>query len=193
MARPQAADYEQRKAAILDEAARLFARQGFRGSSIADLAAACGMSKSLIYHYYPSKEDILHAVMASHIDQLEEDVAVANTPTPAAERLRAVVQRFMEHYSGAAARQTVLLNEMDNLPPARRDAILHQQRTIVAAVTRLLAELDPALAGDPTRARVQAMLLFGMINWTHTWFDPAGTLTPRDVADMALALVLREP
>lgn len=194
MARTQAADYEQRREAIVEQAGALFARQGFRGTSIADVATACGMSKSLVYHYYPSKEDILHAVMASHIDQLEDDVAAAMAGGETVEaRLRAVVHRFMQHYVGAANRQKVLLNELDSLPPARREAIVRQQRGIIDAVAALLREREPDLAAHPVRAQAQAMLLFGMINWTHTWFDPAGQLTPRDIADMALSLILREP
>ena len=59
MARTQAPDYEERRIAIIDKAAELFARRGFMGASVADLAAACQTSKSLIYHYFPSKEDIL--------------------------------------------------------------------------------------------------------------------------------------
>lgn len=193
MARTQAADYERRRDAIVDKAARLFAEQGFRGASVADLAAACDTSKSLIYHYYPSKEDILYAVMASHIDQLEQDVAEALAKRGgAADRLRALVHRFMAHYMGAADRQKVLLNELDSLPAAKRDSIVRKQRAIVDAVAGLLDEIDPALGGDPVRVRAQAMLLFGMINWTHTWYDPAGPLAPSAVADMALSLILCE-
>ena len=50
MARTQAPDYEERRIAIVDKAAELFARRGFTGASLSDLAAACQTSKSLIYH-----------------------------------------------------------------------------------------------------------------------------------------------
>lgn len=191
MARTQAADYEQRREGIVEHAAHLFARTGFAGASVADLAAACETSKSLIYHYYPSKEDILYAVMASHIDQLSETVSevMARNASPEA-RLRALVHDFMRHYVGAANRQKVLLNELDSLPAERRAEIVAKQRTIVQAVTNLLQLIHPALAADPARARVQAMLLFGMINWTHTWFDPGGPIGAGQIADMALDLVL---
>jgi len=196
MARTQAADYEQRREAIVARAARLFATTGFAVASVADLAAACETSKSLIYHYHGSKEDILYAVMVSHIDQLVDDVAQAMKRDGGPEaRLRDLVHRFMDHYVGAADAQKVLLNELDSLPADKRAAIVTKQRTIIDAVSELLAGLDPALAdpalADPMRARVQAMLLFGMINWTHTWFDPAGPITAAEIADMALALVLR--
>lgn len=194
MARTQAADYEQRREAIVARASHLFAKTGFASASVADLAAACETSKSLIYHYYPSKEDILYAVMASHIDQLVQDVDDAMDAAPDAQgRLRALVHSFMDHYVGAADRQKVLLNELDSLPIDKRASIVAKQRTIVEAVTGLLIEVRPSLGADRATARVQAMLLFGMINWTHTWFDPAGPISAADVADIALALILRSP
>ncbi len=192
MARTQSADYDRRREAIIEHAASLFARRGFDGTSVADLAAACETSKSLIYHYYPSKEDILGAVMSSHIDQLVQDVAEVMVDKNAPEvQLSALVHRFMKHYVGAADRQKVLLNELDRLPADRRAVIVAQQRGLIETVANLLGAIDPSLAADKTRARVQAMLLFGAINWTHTWFDPAGPVSPAEVADMALAMVRR--
>lgn len=191
MARTQAADYEQRREAILDKAAQLFARLGFNGASVADLATACETSKSLIYHYYPSKEDVLYGVMSSHLDQLVQDVdevmARAGTPT---ELLTALIHSFMRHYIGAADRQKVLLNELGNLPADRRRTIVEKQRGVIDAVQRLLQAIHPALSADPVLARAHTMLLFGMINWTHTWFDPAGPVSADAFADMALERIL---
>lgn len=191
MARTQAADYEQRRTAIVERAAALFASAGFRGTSVAELAAACETSKSLIYHYYPSKEDILYAVMASHIDQLEQDVRAVMAEAGAPDRaLRSLIRRFMAHYVGAADRQKVLLNELDSLPAVNRAAIVTKQRAIIDAVDKLLTAIDGRLADQPAKARVQTMLLFGMINWTHTWFDASGPISAEAVADMALDLII---
>jgi len=190
LARTQAADYEQRREAIVEQAARLFAKSGFNGSSVADLATACNTSKSLIYHYYPSKEDILYAVMSSHIDQLVADVEIVLAEhVDAASRLDALIHAFMAHYVGAADKQKVLLNELDNLPAAQRESIVKQQRIVIDAAQTLLAAIRPELANDSARARVTTMLLFGMINWTHTWYDPQGPIKPREIADLALKLI----
>ena len=185
MARPQSPDYDKRRAAILDAAARLFAARGFSGASMADLAKSCGTSKSLVYHYFPGKEEVLHAVMTSHLDDL---VAAAETATRAGgaeEKLRALTHAFLRLYVGAEDRHKVLLNELDNLPPARRAEIVARQRRIIATVAALIEELRP---GAPAAAI--AMLFFGMINWTHTWFRPDGTLTADALADLAVQLML---
>src|ERR1700748_1557606 len=102
MARKQAPDFEQRRDAILDKAALLYAEHGFLGASVADLARECGMSKSLVYHYYPSKEDILFDVMHSHVQALLDAAErVAAGPGAADEKLRALTQEFMRLYVGA--------------------------------------------------------------------------------------------
>ena len=192
MARTQAADYEERRASIVNRAADLFATRGFRGASMADLAAACATSKSLLYHYYPSKEDLLYAVMLSHIDQLVADVAaVAGETGTAREKMDRILHRFMHHYVGAASRQKVLLNDLAHLPEDRRASIVAKQRAIIDAVQALLVQVDPALTSDPVAARVRTMLLFGAINWTHTWFDPAGPASTDAVANAAFNLVAR--
>jgi AcrR family transcriptional regulator len=178
MARTQAADYDQRRAAIVEQAARLYANKGFLGASVADLAQAVGASKSLIYHYYASKEDILFEVMDSHLRALAE----------AAEKLREMSRAFMRLYVGAADRHKVLLNELAALPPARRDEIVGRQRRLIEAVEALLGAIQPDLA--PRLRRPAAMLFFGMINWTHTWFHEGRGASAREVADLATDLTL---
>nr|WP_047167115.1 TetR/AcrR family transcriptional regulator [Sphingomonas sp. Y57] len=190
MARTQAADYEERREAIVEKAAELFAERGFLGASVSDIAKACKTSKSLLYHYYPSKEDVLYAVMASHIDGLVDSVETAVAePGGSRDRLRRLLRLFMADYVGAASRQKVLLNELDNLPQDRRSAIIAKQRRIVDTVQALLVEIDPALAKDKGEARARTMLLFGMINWTGNWYDPAGPLKPEAIADRAFDLI----
>ena len=194
MARTRAADYPERREAIVERAAALFASRGFNGASMADLATACDTSKSLLYHYYPSKEDLLYAVMLGHIDQLVGDVAAVGASIgqgDAKTRLGRILHAFMGHYVGAASRQKVLLNDLAHLPDDKRASIVAKQRGIIAAVQSLVVELNPALAADPAAARVRTMLLFGMINWTHTWYDPAGPVSADQIADQALALITR--
>jgi AcrR family transcriptional regulator len=188
MARPQSPDYDKRREAIVATAAGLYAKSGFDGASVSDLAKACGASKSLVYHYFPSKEDILYEVMESHLESLVEAADRAMRSGDAKERLRALAHAFMHLYSGAQNSHKVLLNELDNLPPGRRKEVVHKQRRIIAIVETLIREIRPD-AGAITLPLT--MLFFGMINWTHTWFRPQGDLNAESLADVAVDLMLR--
>ena len=186
MARTQAADYDKRREAIMRTAAELYAARGFLGTSVGQIAQTGNISKSLLYHYYQSKEDILFDVMDSHIEALiEVTKAVLDEPLPAGEKIRRLSARLMEAYVEAQSHQKVLLNELVNLPKPRQKIIIDHQRWLLDAVDRLVAEIKPELAKDHARCRATTMLFFGMLNWTHTWYDPAGKIQPAAFAAMA--------
>ena len=113
--------------------------RGFPGASVAELAKACRTSKSLIYHYFPSKDDILYAVMAEHLDALTEAAETACASGSADDRLRALTVAFMRLYASAQNHHKVLLNELDSLPPERRADVVAKQRRIIAAAEAVIA------------------------------------------------------
>jgi AcrR family transcriptional regulator len=188
MARTQAEDYAERRGEIVAKAARLFAEKGFHGTSISQVAEACGTSKSLLYHYYASKEDILFDAMHDHVKALldaAEDIAKAKLSPE--EKLRQLTHRFMALYLTATANQRVLVNELRHLPNARRKVVVGIQRRLLDIVEEILTALRPDLARQPTLKRPATMLYFGMINWMHTWLDPAGPAKPNRIADLTVA------
>lgn len=190
MARTQAADYDERCEAILDKAAELYAVSSFHGTSISELADACGMSKSLLYHYFSSKDDILFEVMNSHVSALQQMAdSVAEERDPE-RRLRALTHGFMELYVDAAARQKVLVNDLDKLPKARRNKIVATERRLIDLVGDTIAKLSRRLATNAAQRRAVTMLYFGMINWTHTWFEPMGSLKASDIAELTINIFL---
>jgi AcrR family transcriptional regulator len=191
MARTQAADYEKRREAIVDAAARLFAEKGFLGASIADIANACEMSKSLIYHYYEAKEDILFDVMHTHVKALLDAAQTVATQSENPEqKLRALTRAFVQLYVGAADRQRVLLNELENLTAEQRKIVVGIQRNLIRVVEEIVAAVRPALSGRNPLGTPAAMLYFGMINWMHTWLDASGRAKPARIADLAVNIFL---
>jgi len=187
MARPQSPDYDKRREAILAAAARLYARHGFDGASVADLAKACKSSKSLIYHYFPSKEDMLGEVMTAHLDALVAAAREATRSGTPEQKLRALTLSFMQLYVGAQDSHKVLLNELDNLPGDARSEVIGKQRRIIATVEDLICEIRPETG---PLALPLTMLFFGMINWTHTWFRAEGRVSAESLADMAVDLMI---
>ena len=58
MARTRATDYDDKRRAILDRSAELFAAHGYDRASMSRIAEACGVSKANLYHYYRDKDEI---------------------------------------------------------------------------------------------------------------------------------------
>lgn len=191
MARNQAADFQQRRKIIIDNAVELFATSGFPGTSVADLANACNTSKSLIYHYFSSKEDILFEAMDSHVRQLWEAASkVIGMDIGPEDKLRTLVRSLMQLYAGAASRHKVLSNELNHLPLARRNLIIERQSQLVQAVSGIFTQLQPSLKSNPRLISPAAMIFFGMINWTHIWYKPEGAASLDDVGDLVVNMAL---
>ncbi|MEP4560021.1 MAG: helix-turn-helix domain-containing protein, partial [Nitratireductor sp.] len=80
MARSRAKDYDDKRRALLHQAALTFARDGYDRASMASLAADCGVSKALLYHYYASKEALLFDIINTHLEALVDAVEAADRP-----------------------------------------------------------------------------------------------------------------
>jgi len=172
-------------------AAGLYAKKGFLGASVAEIAAACQTSKSLIYYYYPSKEDILFDVMDSHVQSLTEAARVIDeTEDDPRSKVRRIAAALMELYAGHEANQKVLLNELANLPADRRTIIVDHQRQLLDLMDTILLSIRPDLKLDRPTRRALVMMFFGMLNWTLTWFDPTGPIKNHEIADIASAMFL---
>jgi AcrR family transcriptional regulator len=191
VARTRADDWGDKRALIYDRAAELFAAQGFSRTSIAELAAHCQASKSWIYHYFPSKEAILYAILHDHMTLLlrtaESEIEGHRAPEA---KLRGLLRAFMAIYVRAKAKHAVLLAELGSLPAAQQREIRGLERRVVDLVADVVACLDAAPAGERRPAVPVTMMLFGMINWTHTWYRPDGLIGPEELADLAADVFL---
>jgi TetR/AcrR family transcriptional regulator len=175
---------------ILSAAAQLFAAQGYPGSSMSQLAAACGLSKPALYHYVPDKAELLARICETHVEKLAALVREVQAQKLAPEaQLRALVQRFLAVYTAARHEHRVLTEDLKFLPEARQQRIRDLEREVVTGFADALAALRPELAPAGLSKPV-TMLLFGMINWTYTWHRPEGPLGDAHLAELVTALLL---
>lgn len=184
MARPQANDYTKKRAHILHVATRLFADQSFHATSITDIAKTCNTSKSLLYHYFPSKEQVLYEILNDHAQTLVNTfLPIIEEPSlDAKERLEKYARHFLRINVKFRAQHKLILGELDALPQTQRDQIAKNLRKPVDAIFSTLVELNPKLKKElhfPV-----TMMFIGMLNWTHTWFEEDGNLSIEKFASM---------
>jgi TetR/AcrR family transcriptional regulator len=170
--RIRAADYSQKRHALLKVAARLFARDGFDRTSISDIAAAAEVSKALLYHYYASKDALLFDIIHQHLLELVRRVEAADDAAPSPEeQLQALIATLLFAYRDADAMHKVQINELDKLTEEQQGVIRALERRLVGVVARALIRLNPALEDEgEALLKPVAMSLFGILNWSYLWF-----------------------
>ncbi len=192
MARGRAPGFENQRDEILRNAARLFANQGYPGTSMNAVAEACSVSKPTLYHYVRDKHELLMQICETHVQWLEtlvtEVQAQAREQDLAPEALlRRLIARFVQAYGEAQNEHRVLTEDVKFLNDEDRARLLEIERRVVAAFADAVAALRPELSAAKLHKPL-TMLLFGMINWTFTWLKPDGDLSYEAVAPMVADL-----
>ena len=191
MARTRSENYDGIHLGILTNAARLFSAQGYMRASIADLADACKLSRGALYHYFDSKEAILFAILDAHIREMiahVEGAMAAGGPTLT--QFRNVIRAVVEVNAKSPHEQRVLIHDLSFLNEDEQQAIKKLERQLVDIVTDLLVTLDAEGKIVRRTKKIYTMILFGIINYTYTWYDPKGGMGPQEFADTAVDLFL---
>ena len=173
------------KEKIINCAALLFAKYGYNATSIKSIAESCKVSKSLIYHYYFSKEDMLYDIAQSHINKLIsiiDDCSRLKFETNQL-KLKKIISQFMIEYKTSKNRHKILIQDIEFLKPSRQKKIKSLQMKVVRSVAEILKKINPQI--DEVKDLIPVTMgLFGMINWTFTWINPSGKMTYKDVSDL---------
>jgi AcrR family transcriptional regulator len=145
---------DERRRRLLESGTDLFTRYSFDELSMAKIAREAGVSKALLYHYFPSKADFFEATMR----QAAEEIAARTEPDPdlpPAEALAASLGAFLEWIEENELAYRKLMQSANSVG----DAVTLIEEVRAHTAGRMLAGLDH----DPTpkvRAAVRAWLWF---------------------------------
>jgi len=183
MTRVRAHDYEDKRNVILGKAAALIARKGFDVATMMDVAEACGTSKSHLYHYFPSKEDLLYAIVHEHITrQVADLIRIVHLALPAEERFAQFVDSFMQGAARSRDEHIMLMNDLKFLPRGQREHVRKLEIEMTSLMEGLLREMNPKLMAQEQVETPYALLLYGMMIWTFTWYRRNGPIAPAELA-----------
>lgn len=163
---------------VLRRAIDLFIRHGYDATSISDLAADLGVSKSAIFHHFDGKESILAAALDEALDGLDQVVADARDPSgevDAHQRLRDAVAASVHILVTHLPAVTLLLRVRGN--SHSEQAAMQRRRAIDVRLATLVRE---AVAEGGLRSDIDpdtiSRLIFGMVNSVADWYQPGGTI-----------------
>ncbi|HEY0251273.1 MAG TPA: TetR/AcrR family transcriptional regulator [Kofleriaceae bacterium] len=170
---------------ILQQAARLIYLRGFDGTSMQDIADACGMTKAGLYHHIATKEALLLAIMHYGMDLFEERVlAPVQEIADPLERLRATMANNVQLVTHDETKEvTIILHEHSTLTGTAQQEINARKKSYVQFLQRTIAEAierGQIRNVDPT---IAAFSFLGTVLWIYKWWKPTGPLSPKELAD----------
>lgn len=183
---------QQRERQMLETAHALFAARGYAEVTMDDVAAAVGVTKPLLYHYFGNKEGLLLACMKPAGDALVADVvaAVQAAQTPA-DALRSGIHAFFAFLAEDREGWRVLFDESLPTSGAIARRVGEYRDRLAALVTAALRERNPEPAVEPL-----SIALLGAAEALGRWWLRTEAMPAAKAADLLIRTLepgLRHP
>ncbi len=146
---------------ILAAATRVFARRGFHGSRVSDIAEEAGMAYGLVYHHFRNKEEILAAIYAEKWGEyIAYLIELSRRPLSFAERMARLVHFWLRIFRQDPDLMTVIINEITRSYEFMES---HDIATVLAAFDAIQVILDEGVRSGEVRSGVDARLATYMV------------------------------
>lgn len=159
---------------ILERAATLFAERGYSGTSLREVADAIGISRSALYHYVSSKEDLFAQLVSGITRERADDLAEIRADGTARplEKVDAAVRALATRVARNPARFRLLIISEASLPEWVREEHGAGKRELMDHLSAIIAEGIDSGVLKTVDEHIAASMVLGMCNWIAWWYHP---------------------
>jgi TetR/AcrR family transcriptional regulator, cholesterol catabolism regulator len=186
----------QRREAIRDTAAAVFAAKGFHGCSVQDVADALKINKATLYHYYQSKEQMLFDIVSyADAEIMSMFAAVENSEMDPIEATRRSVTGHVMWYLRHPDVAKVAFLDWASLTGEYLQTQVARRRTYGHVLRKHIIRCKKhGLIPETVNIGLATNFINGAVATANVWFRPDGTESAEKVAkafgDMAIALLI---
>lgn len=182
-----------RKRKMMDCARVLFWKKSFHGTSMVDLANACGCKPANIYNYFKSKEEILFEVLREEmaeivlpVEHLERDDS-----TPPLEQLLFFIKNHVNLTLGYRRSAKMLFDiELGHLSPDKRKIIVNMRRKYDKILCNIIERGRATGELSPTNTKLAAYSIASIIARSRVWYSAKGMLSPDQIGEFIFEFVV---
>lgn len=169
----------------------LFAKRGFQGTTLRDIAGKVGIQVGSLYNHIASKGDLLFEIMETvMLDLLEDQRQVAETPD-VVERMRLLVFHHVKFHCARAQEVFVGNSELRSLSKVQRNRIVSLRHQYERVFQNELQDGIRLGKFRPVDVDVTSYGILAMTTWVSAWYSPRGRLSLEEIAEIYTAMVLR--
>jgi AcrR family transcriptional regulator len=162
-----------RRNELTRQAARLFAEQGYHGTSMEDLASAMGVQKGSLYAHVRSKEDLLDEIARDGAAAFHGALDEIDERLPAVEKLRLALRAHLRVVADQLDVATVFVQEWRYLEGERRQQFLAERRRYEERIRALFREgVEQSELRTDLDVTVAGLVFLSAANWAYTWLQP---------------------
>ena len=183
-------EYMAKRDELIEIAAQQFKQSGYRATTLAEIGHKAGLDRATVYYYFGSKEELFREILRTGVAaNISECVRISEDPElDSLQKLEAIIAQLMRAYDEHYPHMYVYIQEeMDRIASEKSvwsREIAGQTRKFERIVMNLISQ---TIAEGKMRAdipvSIAANAIFGMLNWTHRWYQPRGAHSAAEVSD----------
>lgn len=186
----RARDRADKRDAVLHAAARLFNEKGFHATSLDEVAERLNVTKPTLYYYVKNKDQILFGCVHAGLDLVRQRIAeAARSGGSALNRLQACMATYAQVVTQDFGMCVIRVGE-DPLPAEGRRELRQLKAQIDREFRTLIEEGIAEGSIAPCDAKLAAFTIAGAISWIGRWYRPEGELSPEQVAEQCIGVLL---
>jgi AcrR family transcriptional regulator len=190
---PSTVPAQTRREELLAIAAELFAERGFKNTTVRDIADAAGILSGSLYHHFDSKESMVDELLDTFQTELWKKYdEISASELSARGKLEAIVRASFDAIDHHHSEVAIFQSDAAYLVTFDRFAYLNERN--LKFRTLWIGLLEQGVASGELRADLDIELVYRFLRdtvWVAVrWYRPGGNLTPADVADQYLTILL---
>ena len=175
---------------ILETVTALFVEKGYHGTGVQEISKAVNLGRGALYYHIGSKEQVLFDISISLLQRAyDATVPHVRTDDPPQVKLRNIARALLRHHAAHGDGWQVAIREARFLSEEHQRKVLEARREFERIWQEVLEEGARAGAWRQVDG-VDVRAVLGMFNYTARWMRPDGPLTPEQIADRFVDLLL---
>ncbi len=178
--------YKAQQNEILEKARELFWEKGYQGTSLKDIADACGFENTNVYYYYKNKEEILFEALRSELEELVKDTKqleddIDKNPV---EKLKLFIDTEVKRHLGKHRLQGMLTDsELSHLNPRHRRTVIELRNQHDEILSQIISDGIAQGYFRDLDVKLAVYTISSAIIRSRIWFSPKGRVSVQEYAD----------
>jgi len=176
---------------ICNIAAQVFFKKGYLKATIGNIANSLGITKGAIFHYFPTKEELLFQILYQYLDtNLKELKSRLNSCDSYEDKIYVFIHNSINGWRNDPAEFHLALHERGHLSKKYLTILKKLEREYVDILKSFIEQVIDKSSLDANQLTLITYSLLGMCAWPYTWFDPGGKSTPEELSHMILRIFM---
>ena len=185
---PQTSDM---RGKLLEAAKTTFAKRGYVGASLRDLAEQAGVTGAAVYYHFAKKEDLLREIVFEGLERLSQNVVGALAQSAGPEKsLEAVISAHLWYNVDFSREAKIIIEESRFLNAVDYAAVREKQKAILNAYRVCIGQFISSGRIPPVDPTITAFNVISVILGWYRWYREDGSMSKEDAFKFTLSLLM---